>query len=193
MEPTSPEQAAAPGQENLESPSPEQPSPKQTIPERKKDWRQAVRGRNENMIPRVGPQLATGVTIGCFAGTGYGLAIGVGTIVSGSRNTAIIVPSPRSQPFAHDGPMVGAFCGVVAGGGFATGIGAHLGYRWQVFDEWYQAATAVIIHSITRFSASVRTFFQNSQLKPRLRVQSATHIHTRRPQICTMFPSTLHR
>lgn len=203
MERTLLKHTIAPEQTNLEKTPHEQLSPKETTPKqatpeqpistRPKNWRQAVRSRSEYEIPRVGPQLATGVTIGCFAGTGYGLAIGMGTVISGSRHTAVIVPSPRSQPFAHDGPMVGAFCGVVAGGGFATGIGAHLGYRWHVFDEWYQAATAVLIHSMTQLSARVRTFFQNPQVRPPLRAQLSMPTLKTRRQICASVPCILNR
>lgn len=121
---------------------------------------ETVRGRQRNLTIRPNPQLAVGLSIGCFAGAGYGLAVGVGTIVSGSRNTAVIAPSLTSRPFAHDGPMVGAFCGVIAGGGFATGIGSHLGYRWDVFDEWYQAAAIAIARSISQFSKRIQTHFR---------------------------------
>lgn len=183
-----------PGRTNPERTDPERPNSEEETAQHPEDWRQAVRGRHEKTIPRVGLQLATGVTIGCFAGTGYGLAIGMGTIISGSRNTAVIVPSPRSQPFAHDGPMVGAFCGVVAGGGFATGVGVHLGYRWRVFDDLYQAVAAILVHSTTHLSSRIRSFFHNQHPRPALRTNNVVHINARhRRPVCLSFADVLHR
>lgn len=87
------------------------------------------------------PQAGVGVSLGCFAGVGYGLSVGIGTVIATTpnNNNAIIVPSLKTQAFAHDGAMLGAFCGVVVGGGLATGIGAHFGFRWtSLFDDWFQ-------------------------------------------------------
>lgn len=100
-------------------------------------FRAALR-RQPAISVNAAPKLGVGVSVGCFAGTGYGLAVGIGSVTgTTTRNTALIVPSFKAQAFAHDGAMVGAFCGVVLGGGFATGIGAHFGFRFSLFDEWF--------------------------------------------------------
>lgn len=41
----------------------------------------------------------------------------------------MVTPSAFAKPFAHDGAVVGAFCGVFAGAGFASAIAVHLGYH----------------------------------------------------------------
>lgn len=99
-----------------------------------------ARRRDQNRI-KSHPRVGMGVSIGCFAGVGYGLAVGMGKVTGTSRTTAIITPS-FGQPFAHEGIMAGAFCGVVMGGGFATGIGTHIGYSWPVFTELYETVRA---------------------------------------------------
>lgn len=92
--------------------------------------------------------MGAGVSVGCFAGTGYGLAVGMGSVAATSvtRNTALVVPFGKAQAFAHDGAMVGAFCGVVIGGGFASGVGAHFGYRWPLFDDWIDFFRDQLMH-----------------------------------------------
>lgn len=85
------------------------------------------------------PQIGTGLSVGCFAGGGYGLAVGVGRLRPIGQNSAIVTPS-LSAPFAHNGALVGAFCGVVAGGGFASAVAVHIGYRWQPFERHLRVA-----------------------------------------------------
>ena len=68
--------------------------------------------------------------MGCFAGSGYGLAVGVGKVKTFSPRAVLIQPT-LSTPFAHDGAMIGAFCGVLAGGGFGAAVAFHIGYQWQ--------------------------------------------------------------
>lgn len=120
------------------------------------------------------PRLGVGVSIGCFAGVGYGLAVGIGNVLGSSRNTTLIVPSVTSKAFAHDGAMAGAFCGVVVGGGFATGVGAHFGYRWALFDDWFGAAREHTVRAaITLFERCRRVASYSFPLRrhatPRLR------------------------
>lgn len=76
------------------------------------------------------PHAGVGVSVGCFAGAGYGLAVGVGQVHTVTRKSALIQPS-LAAPFAHEGAMVGAFCGVLAGGGFGAAVALHIGYQWQ--------------------------------------------------------------
>ncbi|KAI0563199.1 hypothetical protein FGB62_44g126 [Gracilaria domingensis] len=85
--------------------------------------------------PTVRPRIAAGASIGCFAGVGYGLAVGVGRMRSVGRNTAVVTPSLSPAPFAHDGAIMGAFCGVMVGAGFASAIAFHIGYEWKVFQK----------------------------------------------------------
>lgn len=102
---------------------------------------QAARLRQPAISVQASPQAGVGVSVGCFAGAGYGLTVGFGSIVATTpnNNNALVVPSLKAQAFAHDGALVGAFCGVVLGGGVASGIGAHFGFRWtNLFDGWFQ-------------------------------------------------------
>lgn len=80
---------------------------------------------------RTGPPLhsAAGISVGCFIGTGYGLAVGVGRIRSLGSQTALVTPS--ATPFAHDGALTGAFCGVMVGAGFGSAVALHLGYTYS--------------------------------------------------------------
>lgn len=110
----------------------------------------AIRKEQANSVT-ANPRLGVGVSIGCFAGVGYGLAVGIGSVLGSSRNTTLIIPSATSKAFAHDGAMAGAFCGVVVGGGFATGVGAHFGYRWALFDDWYHAARVYTVRAAITF------------------------------------------
>lgn len=110
-------------------------------------FRTALQNQSGEEI-QVSPQVGVGVSVGCFAGAGYGLAVGMGSVAATSvaRNTALVVPFGKAQLFAHDGGMVGAFCGVVIGGGFASGVGAHFGYRFTLFDDWIQFLRKQVSH-----------------------------------------------
>lgn len=77
------------------------------------------------------PYAAAGVSIGCFAGAGYGLAVGIGNLRLVGRKNAVVLPSLSPVPFAHDGAILGAFCGVMCGVGFASTVAVHIGYQWQ--------------------------------------------------------------
>lgn len=80
---------------------------------------------------------AVGVSAGCFAGAGYGIVVGLGT-VRRSRAGAVVMPS--MTPFAHDGALAGAFCGVTAGGGaggmIAHGLSLHVTLRLPTKLLW---------------------------------------------------------
>lgn len=77
------------------------------------------------------PHIAAGLSVGCFAGAGYGLSVGVGHMQPTARKTALIWPI-RAAPFAHEGAIVGTFCGVVAGGRFGVAIAVDLGYSQPI-------------------------------------------------------------
>lgn len=71
-----------------------------------------------------------GVSAGCFAGAGYGVVVGLGS-VRRVHSGALVTPS--MTPFAHDGYVAGAFCGVAIGGGggsmLANGLSLHVPLR----------------------------------------------------------------
>lgn len=81
------------------------------------------------------PRGGAGLSIGCFAGAGYGLFVGIGHLRPIGRRMTIVTPSISAAPFAHEGALTGAFCGVLAGAGFASSVSLHLGYHWEIFTN----------------------------------------------------------
>jgi hypothetical protein len=79
---------------------------------------------------RLWPHLGLGVTVGCFVGAGYGIAIGFGTLKCVRRTQCVVVPS--TSPFVHSGALSGAFCGIASGTGFGAGIARGIGYAWSL-------------------------------------------------------------
>ncbi|EME32725.1 hypothetical protein Gasu2_22500 [Galdieria sulphuraria] len=84
----------------------------------------------KNNFERLWPHLGLGVTVGCFMGGGYGLAIGFGTLKCLRRTQCVVVPS--TSPFVHSGYLSGAFCGIGFGSGFGAGIARGIGYAWSL-------------------------------------------------------------
>eukprot|EP00871_Galdieria_phlegrea_P005500 jgi/Galph1/5951/GphlegSOOS_G4571.1 len=64
---------------------------------------------------RLWPHLGIGVTVGCFVGGGYGIAVGFGTLQCVRKTQCVAVPS--TSAFAHSGYLTGAFCGIAFGTG----------------------------------------------------------------------------
>lgn len=92
------------------------------------------------------PQAALGLSIGCFAGAGYGLSVGIGALRPVGQKAAVVTPSTSAKPFAHDGPLVGAFCGVFAGAGFASAIAMHLGYHGSLLAALFPPHDDTLAH-----------------------------------------------
>lgn len=82
---------------------------------------------------RAEPQAAVGASVGCFAGAGYGLAVGFGRVRAVGGAFSLV--RPGAAPFAHDGAVAGAFCGVFVGAGFAAAVAVHLGYSWRILAD----------------------------------------------------------
>lgn len=84
-----------------------------------------------------------GVCAGCFLGSGYGYAVGLGR-VTGTRFGGVVVPS--MEPFAHQGALAGAFCGVSFGAGMGTMLAQGLVFhtRWRVPEPEHDAPWLLI-------------------------------------------------
>lgn len=83
----------------------------------------------------IDPKVGVGVSIGCFIGAGHGLTVGIGTLRPITRDVSLVFPTPSQTPFAYNGTIIGAFCGVSAGVGFFSSIAVHLGYRWRLLSD----------------------------------------------------------
>lgn len=106
--------------------------------------------------PTAKPRAAAGLSIGCFAGAGYGLAVGIGHMRPFGRKSAVVTPSLSSTPFAHDGTIVGAFCGVMVGVGFASAVAFHIGYEWTLFRKQSAAGVAALQRRLQHVLCALR-------------------------------------
>lgn len=59
----------------------------------------------KNNFERLWPHLGIGVTVGCFVGGGYGLAIGFGTLKCFRRTECVVVPSTSQVSSQFHSPM----------------------------------------------------------------------------------------
>lgn len=84
-----------------------------------------------------GPRAGLGVCAGCFIGAGYGLAVGFGRLTPAGGGRALVRPTFDLTPFAHDGSLAGAFCGIAVGVGFGTMLAAGIGYQWDCIPELF--------------------------------------------------------
>lgn len=97
-----------------------------------------------------------GVSAGCFAGAGYGLVIGLGRVTQ-TRAGALVTPSTR--PFAHDGALAGAFCGVAFGAAAGSMLAQGPTFRTKIQvhpNLWYISADAARRRIPTAIAAIVR-------------------------------------
>lgn len=70
-----------------------------------------------------------GAWVGCFAGAGYGLAVGVGAVKRRARFGGLDFVSPLpARVIVHDGALAGAYCGV----GVGVGVGRMLAFGWGI-------------------------------------------------------------
>lgn len=83
----------------------------------------------------IDPQVGVGISIGCFIGASHGLTVGIGRLSPLTRDVSLVIPTPSQTPFAYNGTIIGAFCGVSAGAGLFSSIAVHLGFRWRVLSD----------------------------------------------------------
>lgn len=100
------------------------------LPEYKGFKPRIIRSRTPGLRQFLEPRAAYGLSVGCYAGGGAGIAVGFGRVIHIRRDMGLVIPS--TMPFIHEGRLFGSFCGVALGVGFGPGVCGGWGYTWPV-------------------------------------------------------------
>ncbi|KAA8494913.1 hypothetical protein FVE85_3154 [Porphyridium purpureum] len=124
---------------------------------------------------------ALGISGGCYVGAGFGFAVGIGNLwmLPGKSDTAIVTPSLQLQPFAHQGYLVGAFCGVAIGSGFGASVAKGIGFAFEL--EALLALFRALVRGkfVSALNASARRPKRQVTSKLLISSSSSNHIRSR--------------
>lgn len=93
------------------------------------------------------PAATVGIRAGCFVGTMVGWTIGIGTILNPKRRRRPVAPATL---FIHEGPLIGACCGISLGAWYGAGLSVNLGYHWP----WSWSLVQPLQRGVVRLLAS---------------------------------------